>query len=135
MSTHNPEMPDQSQGGRNPVMLFLGGGLIIAVLLFLLFGQSLFGADELIEEQTAVIPSEPGSVLLPSSGGPLQVGDRPYEFALQDLQGNTQNLSAFVGRPIIVNFWATGVDHAGLRCLNCKPCLKNTKIRGWLSWR
>ncbi len=31
MSTHNPEIPKQSQDGRNPLVLILGGAVLIAV--------------------------------------------------------------------------------------------------------
>ena len=35
------------------------------------------------------------------------VGNRAHDFSLMDLNGNTVTLSAFAGRPVMVNFWST----------------------------
>ncbi|HEX9738536.1 MAG TPA: TlpA disulfide reductase family protein, partial [Candidatus Limnocylindria bacterium] len=37
----------------------------------------------------------------------LRVGDRAPDFALADLDGEPVRLADYVGRPVIVNFWAS----------------------------
>jgi len=80
------EQPNKDKkGGPNPIVLFLGLGLIIPIVLLLAIGFR-FNPNEL--------------------DTPL-LGKPAPEFTLTDLDGKQWTLSELKGTPVVLNFWAT----------------------------
>jgi peroxiredoxin len=55
-----------------------------------------------------------GASLVPDGSEPAEVGDPAPDVQLDLLDGGTTRLSAFRGRPVVLNFWSS----------TCAPCLK-----------
>jgi len=104
--------------GRNPLLIIGGFSILGIALVLLIFGGGLFGGVEtavdtpILEQVPALEAADSSTVQLPSGGDLLEVGSLAYDFSLNDVDGNQIQLSALVGRPIIINFWATW----------CAPC-------------
>lgn len=99
--------------GRSP-LLFISGLMVLGfALALLLFGGQLFSEPEPTFQQIPNLEqSETAVVQLPTGGGPVAVGEPAQEFVINDLDGNPVSLSSYLGRPLILNFWATW----------CAPC-------------
>lgn len=101
---------EESKGATDrPAPLFRAlelAALVLGSLAVLLFVSALTGLDRDAAAAPLQGQSRPAGTLL-QSGPPLQAGDLPYEFALEDAGGNTVRLSDFLGQPVMVNFWAT----------------------------
>jgi peroxiredoxin len=111
MSTQEPPLDQTKSGGRNWLVLGLGLITLAALALFFIYAMNITtsGGDAVILNQAVANNAQ---FALPESGPPLQVGDRPYDFTLNGLDGNQVTLSEFTGRPLIINYWASW----------CGPC-------------
>ncbi|MEM7111882.1 MAG: redoxin domain-containing protein [Chloroflexota bacterium] len=107
------EEQERSQNGRSP-LLFISGVIVLGfALALLLFGNQLFSEPEPTFQQIPSFDQTQSAVVqLPTGGGPIAVGELAQEFVVSDLAGNPISLSSYLGRPLILNFWATW----------CAPC-------------
>lgn len=84
--------------------------ILILLLVFLLGGGTLLYQKLSAPAQTSA-PEPVADASIPENA-PEPAADLTADFTVQDEQGNAVSLSDFIGRPVIVNFWATW----------CPPC-------------
>ena len=63
-----------------------------------------------------------------------KVGYKAPDFKLLDVQGNTVTLSQYLGKPVVVNFWATWCISVWKKRLSSRRIIEITPTK-WSFWR
>lgn len=110
-----PEPPSQGRKGLaiGPFTLFLITAVALAaagLVLWIGARSSNSGAVKV----TDALDNLQGASLVPDGTTAAQVGDAAPDVTLDLLDGDSTRLSAFKGRPVVLNFWSS----------TCVPCLK-----------
>lgn len=110
-----PEPPSKRRKGLaiGPFTLFLITAVALgAAGLVLWIGTR--SSDSGAVKVTDALDNLQGASLVPDGTTAAQVGDAAPDVALDLLDGDSTRLSAFKGRPVVLNFWSS----------TCVPCLK-----------
>ena len=92
--------------------------IIILVVLAIVLAGAFFAYRYFSQNQTVELPAQTTETEQPQQAEPEQTpaqaedGDKAPDLTLTDLEGNTLQLSELLGKPTILNFWATW----------CSPC-------------
>ena len=115
----DPEAPDsQAPSTRKGLPIGPFGLLLITALALVAAGLVLWlgtrSEDSGAVKVDKALEGVEGASLVPDGTEPVEVGDPAPDVQLALLDGTTTRLSAFRGRPVVLNFWSS----------TCIPCLK-----------
>lgn len=96
-----------------PLGLFVATAIALLAAGLVIVIATRSGDDRAVDVND-VLDEVSGSALVPAGTDPVGVGDPAPDVKLDLLDGTTSSLSAFRGRPVVVNFWSS----------TCAPCLK-----------
>ena len=116
--TASPAERDGASGRRRGLPIGPFGLFAITALALAAAGLVLWigtrGEDSGAVKVDEALEGIEGSSLVPEGTEPASVGAQAPDVTLELLDGTTTKLSAFEGRPVVLNFWSS----------TCIPCLK-----------
>jgi len=141
--TSTPEQGNKPRRFSWTLLLFaLSGFLISAVFILLSFPQLRSGQDETAagtaipgavsaSNFTTLPPPVPGTWNFGGQGN-VQVGQPAPDFTLRTLDGSEATLSDYLGRPVLINFWASWCPPCRLEMPDLVRAYETHKAKGFV---
>lgn len=85
-------------------------------------------SGEQAAEPTQAASADTGQGNAQVSGDRLNLFEAPYDFTLEDLNGNKVKLSSFKGKKIFINFWTTWCGYCKAEMPDIEKLYQETKV-------